>query len=110
MVKNVIVVNDYAYINGGAGKVAIMSAIALANAGINVYFFCGKGPVCNELNESKVKVVCVEQGEITAGSKIKGFIQGINNKDAEKKLLFLVNSVNPKDTVLHFHALSKILS
>lgn len=110
MIKNVIVVNDYAYINGGAGKVAIMSAIALANVGLNVYFFCGKGPVCKELNESQVRVVSVEQGEITAGGKVKGFVQGINNREAEKKLLSLVNDINRGDTVLHFHAWSKILS
>lgn len=43
MIKNVVVINDFAYINGGAGKVAIMSALALADQGINDFLFLWNG-------------------------------------------------------------------
>ena len=37
----VIVLNDYAHINGGAARVAIESAVALSKRGIPVTFFFG---------------------------------------------------------------------
>ena len=36
MLKNIVIINDSASINGGAGKVALTSAIGLANCGYNV--------------------------------------------------------------------------
>ena len=36
---NVIIVNDYSYINGGASAIAIETAIALAERGHKVIFF-----------------------------------------------------------------------
>ena len=38
-IKNVIVVNDFNYIQGGASKVAIDTAKLLKNDGLNVIFF-----------------------------------------------------------------------
>ena len=38
-VKNVIIINDFNYIQGGASKVAIDTAKILKNNGINVIFF-----------------------------------------------------------------------
>lgn len=110
MIKNVVVINDFAYINGGAGKVAIMSALALADQGINVFFFCGMGPVCDELKSSKIKIVSTDQGDITQGNRMKGLLQGINNKFAEKKLYRLLQQLDKKSTIVHCHAWSKILS
>ena len=45
-IKNVIVVCDFANITGGAERVAITSAVSLAETGSNVVMFTGKGPVC----------------------------------------------------------------
>src|ERR1700734_1314911 len=41
---NVVVVNDTAYVNGGAAKVAIASSIGLAKSGWDVFFFSAVGP------------------------------------------------------------------
>ena len=35
---NVIIVNDYSYINGGAGEIAVSTALALAERGHEVIF------------------------------------------------------------------------
>ena len=112
MVKNVVVVNDFAYINGGAGKVAIMSAIALAEKGLNVLFFCGSSAdkICEELRLSKVKIVTTNQDDITSGNKLKGICQGLYNKKATQELYNLLKTLDPRETVVHFHAWSKILS
>lgn len=110
MIKNVVIVSDYSYIVGGAEKVAIMSAIALSEASINVIFFCGKGPTCNELLSSKVKVICTDQKETSDQNKLKGFIQGICNNKAEQKLYEVLKQTNINETIVHCHTWSKILS
>lgn len=110
MVKNVIVVNDYPYINGGAGKVAIMSAISLAREKINVYYFCGTGEVCDELKKSNVKIITTGQKDIISKNKLYGFFQGLRNKKAEKVLEDLILKIGCDNTIIHFHAWSKILS
>lgn len=62
-IKNIIVVCDFANITGGAERVAITSAVSLAETGSNVVMFTGKGPVCNELKNSNVHVICLNQEE-----------------------------------------------
>ena len=110
MIKNVVVVSDFPYIVGGAEKVAITSAVALAEAGMNVIFFCGKGPACDELRLSEVKVICTNQEEASNQNKLKGFAQGVCNSKAEKMLLEVLNGLNNSETVVHCHTWSKILS
>ena len=38
-IKNVVIINDFNYVQGGASKVAIDTAKLLKNEGIKVYFF-----------------------------------------------------------------------
>ena len=45
MLKNIVIINDSASINGGAGKVALTSAVGLANCGYYVIIFAALGPV-----------------------------------------------------------------
>ena len=44
-ISNVVVINDYAHVNGGAASVAIDSALGLAGAGLRVYFISVVGPL-----------------------------------------------------------------
>ena len=62
--KKIILVYDFAFINGGAAKVAITEAIALAERGYDVTFFAGVGPVDEKIISAGVKVVCLEQTEL----------------------------------------------
>ena len=39
MLKNVVIINDFNYVQGGASKIAIETARILKNEGLNVYFF-----------------------------------------------------------------------
>lgn len=50
-VKNIIVVCDFANITGGAERVAVTSAVSLAETDSNVVMFTGKGSVCDELKK-----------------------------------------------------------
>lgn len=61
--KNIIVVYDYANINGGAAKVEIQSAIGLSNR-YYVCYFAGVDPICDELAKSNIDVKCLNINDI----------------------------------------------
>lgn len=111
MCLNIVILNDFAYINGGAAKVAIDEAIELANQGHNVFFFSAVGPVCTELLESKVVTQCLNQGELIRNSnKIKAFMQGLWNFKAYSELKSLLKSLDNSNTIIHLHGWTKALS
>ena len=109
-IKNVIIVNDYAFINGGATKVAIQSATELSKKGINVVFFSAVGPIDNALKDI-AKVICLKQKDsLNCKNKIKGAIQGLWNFKASTEIEKLLKGYSPNDTVIHIHSWTKALS
>lgn len=106
----ILVFNDYAYVEGGAGKVAIESAKKLAEKGHEVIFFSAVGPVSKELSESKIKkIICLGQSDLlNSSNKLSTVISGINNSQAVKKLKELLSQWQPD--IAHFHGVSKALS
>ncbi len=111
MVKNAVIINDHGYICGGASKIALQTAVGLAESGINVYFFCAVGPVSDELARNNIKTICLgQQDSLHCKNKIRGFRQGIYNKKAAKELEKLLGGLDPKDTVVHLHTWTKALS
>ena len=110
-IKNIIVVCDFANITGGAERVAITSAVSLAETGSNVVMFTGKGPVCNELKNSNVHVICLNQEEaIKDSNRLRGIVRGIYNHSAQHEIEKLLKEYDPNDTVIHMHGWSKVLS
>lgn len=111
MIKNIIIINDHAYVSGGAAKVAIHSAIGLAKAGLNVVFFAAVGPIDKELLNSNVKVICLNQDEaLQIRPRCKGIIQGLWNKSASKRLSALLKQYSTDNTVVHVHNFTKALT
>lgn len=109
--QNIIIVNDFAFINGGAAKVSIVSAVELANKGFNVIFFCAVGPVCEELRNSKVKVICLNQTDILNNkNRLSAFVQGIWNSKAEKEMKRLLLKYDNTNTIVHIHGFIKALT
>lgn len=109
--RNVIIVYDYAFVNGGAARVAIQSAIALSNIDeINVTFFSAVGPVCDELQNSSVNCKCLNISDINSGNRIKAMKNGIWNSGAKQAFESLLKEYDANDTVIHFHGWSKALS
>lgn len=110
-VKNIIIVNDFAHINGGAGKVALTSAVRLADKGYNVYLFAASGPVCDEIRRSKVKVVLTGQYDILHDSyRMRAVVQGLWNVKAYRTLAKLLADLDKSETVVHVHGWTKALS
>lgn len=111
--SNILIVYDYAFVNGGSATVAIQSAIGLKELSkYNVYYFSAVGPVCKELENSEVIVKNLEISDINTGGKIKSIINGIWNSYARKELNKFLNKYNLtcNNTIVHFHGVDKALS
>lgn len=108
---HVIVVNDYAYINGGASKVAISSALALANSGYEVSFLSLVGPVMSELEQSPVLVHCLNQHDILSDPiRLRAVSRGIWNTTAAAALQKLLQRADTSRTIVHMHGFVKAMS
>lgn len=109
--KRLIIYNDYAYISGGAGKVAFDSAIAFAKNGYDVTFFSGTGPESPLLEKNNIKSICLHQPDMLSDkNKIGAAIRSIWNRKAYKKTLSLLKEYDYNDTAIIVHGFSKTLS
>jgi glycosyltransferase involved in cell wall biosynthesis len=107
----VVVVNDFAYVNGGASQVAVASAIALARHGLPVIFFSAVGPPDPRLAEAGVRVVLLQQPEIGDDpDRRRAATAGIWNKRAARIFAGVLNECRGGDTIIHFHSWTKALS
>jgi glycosyltransferase involved in cell wall biosynthesis len=108
---NVIVVNDFAHVEGGASQVAIASAIGLANQGHEVTYLSAVGPVDPELRESPVRVIITGQHAIaTDPSRMRAVIQGLWNRESGRLLEAILEGIDPQATIFHLHGWTKALS
>lgn len=110
-VRTVVVVNDFASINGGASQIAISSAMGLAAIGYRVILFAAVGPVSESLRESGIEVVCLNQYDILNDpNRIRAVIQGVWNVKGKNEFEKLLKTLNKTETIVHFHSWSKALS
>ena len=111
VLKNVIIISDHAHVTGGAAKVAISSAIGLAESGLNVHYFSAVGPIAENLLASPVRVECLHQFDILKEpNRIRAGFRGLWNESAKQRLDKLLRDYSPEDTVVHFHEWAKALS
>ncbi|MDD5260454.1 MAG: glycosyltransferase family 4 protein [Methylacidiphilales bacterium] len=108
----VLILNDYAHINGGASAVALHSAVALARRGIHVVFFAAAGPVSDILSsEPNIEVHCLNQCDILhEPNRFRAMFRGIYNRQALKQLDALLQQLTPQESVIHVHSWTKALS
>lgn len=109
-IKTVVIVNDFDYVEGGAAKVALMTAEALVNAGYNTYLFSAvtknDSPRING-----VKYISTNQyPSLLDPNKIRGALNGLYNFKAAKKFKKLLKSLDNKTTIVHVHTWTKALS
>lgn len=109
--RTIIVLNDYCHINGGASRIAIDEAVSLAGAGEKVIFFGASGPVCKELQNASLEVICLEQPELINAAKNPSVLfQGLWNMAAHKKMDALLSTLEPESTIIHLHGYTKSLT
>lgn len=109
-IKTVIVVNDFDYIEGGAAKVAIMTAETLVKAGYDTYLFSA---VSNE-NAPRIdglKYISVNQyPSLLDPNIIRGALNGLYNFKAARKFKKLLKKLDNRTTLIHIHTWTKALS
>lgn len=108
-VKNVVIVNDFNYTQGGASKVAIDTARLLKANKYNVIFFSA----VNNDNEKidGVEYITTNQNEaLKEKNKLKGIINGIYNFKAKKEFKKLLRTLDKNTTIIHVHGWTKALS
>ena len=107
----VIIVNDFGYVEGGATAVAVRTALLLAGEGRKVVFFCGEGPVCDELADSDVEAVCLGAHSINSNpSKLAAVRDGIWNARAYEVFKGLLGRRDLRGSIVHVHTWTKVLS
>lgn len=110
--KNIIVVNDFDYIQGGASKVAIDTANLLSESEekFNVYFFSGNSNDKNTLNENVIKISTNQIESLKDKNKFRGIINGLYNFKAKNTLKELLKTLDKNETIIHVHGWTKCLS
>lgn len=111
-IKNIVIVCDYAFFEGGAANVAIQSVLAFAKyTNLNVYCFAGCGEPCEQLEESRAKVVALKMPDLLGNrNKLNAFMRGIYNKTAGEELRKLLCILKKEETIVHIHTWTKVLS
>lgn len=108
---HVVLVVDHAFVNGGQAKVAIDSALGLRARGHQVTLFAAVGPVDPRLVPAGVRVVCLDQDDVsTAGNRFVFAAQAIWNRVAARRLADELSLCDPRETLVHVHAFAKALS
>ena len=109
--KHVVILNDFAHVNGGAGQVALSSARGLAERGMEVTVFSAVGPAMANLSAKRIRLECTGQQEIARdNSRIRAAAQGLWNYKASSRLRTILKQLNPSTTVVHIHGWTKALS
>lgn len=107
--RNIVIINDFDYVQGGASKVAIDTANILCDK-YNVYYFSGASSENSSL-DSRVKKVCTNQGEsLKDKNKLRGALSGIYNFKARRELKKILSKLNKEETIIHVHGWTKSLS
>ena len=107
----IVIVSDFGYVEGGAVAVAVKTALILASEGRKVVFFCGEGPVCEDLASSDVETVCLDIPSINSNpSRLDAIRNGIWNSRAYESFLELLKRGDLKNAIVHVHTWTKVLS
>lgn len=110
--KNIVIVCDYAFFEGGAANVAMQSVLAFANyTNLNIYCFAGSGEPCKQLKNSRVETIALNMPDLLGNkNKMDAFCKGIYNKKTEEELRKLLSTLKKEETIVHIHTWTKVLS
>lgn len=110
MLKNIVIVNDFANADGGAGKVAIDVALELSNQ-YNVIFFTSVKPIDVRFGNSKVKLVCLDKPDILRdANRVRAVIKGLFDTKVKKQFRNLLAGLRPHETIVHVHTWTKAMT
>jgi glycosyltransferase involved in cell wall biosynthesis len=108
----VVVLADFAHVNGGAGRIALDGARGLARRGHTVIVFTAVGPIADDLRDvSGLTCICLDQPDVwNDPHRFHAAVRGIWNRTAARQFGALLAGLDPRDTVIHLHSWTKGLS
>jgi glycosyltransferase involved in cell wall biosynthesis len=107
----VVIVCDFGEPNGGAAQVAVTSARALADAGVDVTYVSAIGPAGATLDHSRIDTRCLGMDSVwDRPNSLAAASRGIWNRRARAALEAILCGLPRAETVVHFHQWSKALS
>jgi glycosyltransferase involved in cell wall biosynthesis len=110
-VRSALFLNDHCFVQGGATRIAIDEAVALAARGLEVTFLGATGPVGPELSASRVRTVCLEQPELVSVTEHPSVAwQGLWNGKAARRSREILAGLDRASTVVHVHGYTKSLT
>jgi len=108
-IENVVIVNDFNYIQGGASKVSIDTAKLLMKEGYKVYFFSAVND--KEQDIEGIEYITTNQCEaLKDKNRARGIINGIYNIKAKNEFKKLLEKLDKNKTIIHIHGWTKALS
>lgn len=108
---NIIILNDFAHVNGGSSAVAVASAQALHARGHTVSVFAAVPPIAPEIRQAGIETVCLDQSSILdEPNRARAAVSGLWNWKAAEALDTFLRSHKTRDTVVHLHSWTKALS
>jgi glycosyltransferase involved in cell wall biosynthesis len=111
VVNHVVVVTDSLSVDGGSGRVALSSAIAIADRGIGVTLFAATGALDEGVVLPKnMRVVCTNQDYVFADPSLSTAWQGVWNVKARRAMLDALADLDPRRSVVHVHSWTKAIS
>lgn len=110
--KNIIIVNDFGFINGGTSQVAIRTALELSERNYQVYYFYAVPPLDERLAAStNIRTICTNQDDILSSkNRLDAAFQGLWNRRSARIFLGLLSTLSPEETIIHVHGWIKALS
>jgi glycosyltransferase involved in cell wall biosynthesis len=109
--RSALILDNHCYPDGGASRVAIDEAVALSHRGVDVTFVGAMGPVCAELAQAPLKVVCLDQADLKQIGHNPGVaLQGLWNRTAYRAAASLLSKLDPAHTIVHLHGYPQALT
>lgn len=107
-----MVVSDGAGLTGGAERVAIATALGLADRGLRVGFFAGEGELAPDLiaHPGIEATTLGFTDAYHAGSKAELLRRFFYNREAGTRFAEFLTGFDPVETVVHVHAFRRVLS
>lgn len=103
--KQILVVNDYAVVNGGISRVALDSAKALADRGIEVTFFSAVPRPGHQSPPPGIRMESTSQREFLGDPKrFRALARAYWNRAAARAIERLAGSLDPDHSVVHVHS------
>ena len=107
----IAIVSDYGTVNGGAARVALIGARALAERGHEVHFVCATEPVGPALRHPNIRLHYLGESDVwTERNPLRAAARGIWNRAPARHVRDLLARFDPRDSIVHFHQWTKALS